>query len=120
MHSYQDTLTYNNDKPWFTAKLRQLSQAKEDAYRKRDKVLYKQAKYTLEKEIKVAKRNHSGKLRKKSSSSDSDSVWNGLKDIANYKTPFPNTLENQQLVDDFILDLEKHPTPALNTSPHKH
>ncbi len=26
-------LTYNNDKPWFTAKLRQLHQAKEDAYR---------------------------------------------------------------------------------------
>ncbi len=26
-------LTYNNDKPWFTAKLRQLRQAKEDAYR---------------------------------------------------------------------------------------
>ncbi len=24
-------LTYNNDKPWFTAKLRQLRQAKEDA-----------------------------------------------------------------------------------------
>ncbi len=54
-------LTYNNDKPWFTAKLRQLRQAKEDAYRKVDKVLYKQAKYTLEKEIRVAKRNYSEK-----------------------------------------------------------
>ncbi len=31
-------LAYNNDKPWFTAKLRQLSQSKEDAYRKGDKV----------------------------------------------------------------------------------
>ncbi len=61
-------LTYNNDKPWFTAKLRQLRQAKEDAYRKGDKVLYKQAKYTLEKEIRVAKRNYSGKLRNKFSS----------------------------------------------------
>ncbi len=39
-------LTYNSDKPWFTAKLRQLRQAKEDAYRKGDLVLYKQAKYT--------------------------------------------------------------------------
>ncbi len=38
-------LTDNNEKPWFTAKLRQLRQAKEDAYRKRDVVLYKQAKY---------------------------------------------------------------------------
>jgi len=41
-------LTYNNDKPWFTAKLRKLLQAKENAYRKGDIVLYKQAKYTLE------------------------------------------------------------------------
>ncbi len=39
--------TYNNDKPWFTAKLRQLFQAKEDAYRNGNRVLYKQAKYTL-------------------------------------------------------------------------
>ncbi len=35
-------LTYNNDKPWFTAKLRQLRQAKEHAYRKGG-ILYKQA-----------------------------------------------------------------------------
>ncbi len=43
-----------NEKPWFTSKLRQLCQAKEDAYRKGDKVLYKLDKYTLEKEIRVA------------------------------------------------------------------
>ncbi len=48
-------LNYNNDNPWFTAKLRQLCQAKEDANRKGVIVLYKQAKYTLEKEIRVAK-----------------------------------------------------------------
>ncbi len=80
-------LTYNNDKPWFTAKLRQLRQAKEDAYRKRDKVLYIQAKYTLEKEIGVAKGNYSGKLRNKFSSSDSTSVWKGMKDITSYTLP---------------------------------
>ncbi len=39
-------LTYNNDKPWFTGKLRQLCQAKKDAYRKGGKGLYKQDKYT--------------------------------------------------------------------------
>ncbi len=42
-------LTYNNDKPWFTAKLRQRHQAKEDARMNGDRLLYKQAKYTLEK-----------------------------------------------------------------------
>ncbi len=42
-------LTNKNDKPWFTA-LRQLHQVKKYAYRKGDKVLYKEAKYTMEKE----------------------------------------------------------------------
>ncbi len=90
-------LTYNNNKPWFTAKLRQLRQAKEDAYRKGDIFLYKQAKYTLEKETRVAKRNYSDKQRNKFSAS----VWKGLKYITNNKTPSPSTQENQQLADDF-------------------
>ncbi len=105
-------LTYNNDKPWFTAKLRQLRQAKEDAYRMGDKVLYKQAKYTLEKEIRVAKRNYSDKLRIQFSSSDSASVWKGMKDFTNYKSPSPSTVENQQLADDlnvFCCRFEKTP-----------
>ncbi len=117
-------LTYNNDKPWFTAKLRQLHQAKEDVYRKGDKVLYKQAKYTLEKEIRMAKRNYSGKLRNKFSSSDSASVWKGMKDITSYKTPSPSTVENQQMADDlneFYCRFEKTPfTPPatpLSTTP---
>jgi len=62
--------------------------------------LYKQAKYTLEKEIRVAKRNYSDKLRIQLSSSDSTSVWKGLKEITKYKTPSPITVENQQLADD--------------------
>ncbi len=116
-------LTYNNDKPWFTAKLRQLCQAKEDAYKKGDKVLYKQAKYKPEKEIRVAKRNYSGKLKNKFSSRDSASVWKGLKDITNYKTPSPSTVENQQLADDlneFYCRFEKTPhtrSEHLSTQP---
>ncbi|KAL0151761.1 hypothetical protein M9458_052912 [Cirrhinus mrigala] len=51
-------LTYNNDKPWFTEKLRHLRQAKEDAYRKGDRVLYNQTRNTLNKEIRVAKRTY--------------------------------------------------------------
>jgi len=45
------SLTFNNDKPWFTAKLRHLRQAKEDAYTNGDRVLYNQARNTLNKEI---------------------------------------------------------------------
>jgi len=115
-------LTYNNDEPWFTAKVRQLRQAKEDAYRKGDQILYKQVKYTLEKEIRVAERNYSDKLRIQFSFSDSASVWKGLKEITIYKTSSPSTGENQQLtiLMSYIAGLKKHPTPALNTSPHNH
>ncbi len=114
-------LTYNNDKPWFTAKLRQLRQAKEDAYRKGDKVLYKQTKCTLEKEIRVAKINYSDKLRIQFSSSDSASVWKGLKEITNYKTPSPSTVENQQQAEDlneFYCRFEKNTPHPLWTPLH--
>ncbi len=60
----------------------------------------------------MAKRNYSGKLRNTFSSSDSASVWKGMKDITNYKTPSPSTLENQQLADDlneFYCRFEKTP-----------
>ncbi|KAK3546682.1 hypothetical protein QTP70_031390 [Hemibagrus guttatus] len=93
-------LTYNNDKPWFTAKLRHLRQAKEDAFRNGDRVLYNQARNTLNKEIRVAKRSYTKKLENQFSSNDPASVWKGLKDITNYKTPSPSTEANQQLAED--------------------
>ncbi len=52
-------LSFNNDKPWFTGKLKQLRQAKEDAYRSGDKILYNRARNRLTKEIRVAKKNYS-------------------------------------------------------------
>ncbi len=118
-------VTYNNGKPWFAEKLRQLHQAKEDAYRKGGKVLYKQVKYTLEKEIRVAKRNHSGKLLNKFSSRDFTSVWKGMKDITSYKTPSPITLENQQLADylnELYCRFEKHNSHLQQppSPPHLH
>ncbi|KAL0148301.1 hypothetical protein M9458_056363 [Cirrhinus mrigala] len=82
-------LTFNNDKPWFSAKLKQLHQAKEDAYRSGGKALSKQAKYTLNREIRVAKLNYSGMLKKQLSTNDLTSVWNGLKAITSYKSHPP-------------------------------
>ncbi len=124
-------LTYNNDKPWFTAELRQVRQAKQDAYRNGDKILYKQAKYTLEKEIRVAKMNfsdYSDKLRIQFSSIDSTSVCKDLKDNQLQDTT-PSTVENQHLADDlneFYCRFEKTPhacsgnlstqPPPINTS----
>ncbi|KAK3525532.1 hypothetical protein QTP86_033961 [Hemibagrus guttatus] len=93
-------LTFNNGKPWFTAKLRHLRQAKEDAFRNGDRVLYNQARNTLNKEIRVAKRSYAKKLENQFSSNEPASVWKDLKDITNYKTPSPSTEANQQLAED--------------------
>ncbi len=123
MHSYQDS--YNlQQRQIFTANLRQLRQSKEDAYKKGGKVLYKQANYTLEKEIRLAKRNYSGKLRKKLPSSDSASVWIGMKDITNYKTPTPSHVENQQLAHDlnkfYCRFKKKNKKKTFHTTPPPH
>ncbi len=55
-----------------------------------------------------------GKLSNKLSCSGSASVWKGMQDVINYKTPSPSTPENQQLADDlqticmsFTVGLEK-------------
>ncbi|KAL0149701.1 hypothetical protein M9458_054984, partial [Cirrhinus mrigala] len=93
-------LTYNNDKPWFTKKLKQLRQAKEDAYWNGDRVLYNQARNTLNKEIRAAKKNYAKRLEDQFSSNDSVSVWKGLKAITNYKTPCPSTEVNQRLAEE--------------------
>ncbi len=120
VHSYQDLSNLQQWQQWFTAKLRQLRQAKEDAYKKGDNVLYKQAKYTLEKKIKVAKRNYSGKLRNKFSYSDSASEWKCLKDITNYKKPSPQHCGESEWV--LLQVWKKHHSHLLQTplSPHLH
>uniref|UniRef100_A0A672MN05 Reverse transcriptase domain-containing protein n=1 Tax=Sinocyclocheilus grahami TaxID=75366 RepID=A0A672MN05_SINGR len=109
-------LTFNNDKPWFTAKLRHLRQAKEDAYKRGDRVLYNQARNTLNKEIRVAKRNYAKKLEHQFSANEPASVWKGLKDITNYKTPSPSTEANQQLAEDLNGFYCRFETPSL--TPH--
>ncbi len=54
-------LSFNNDKPWFTAKLKLLRQAKEDTYESGDTILYNQVRNRLTMEIRVAKNNYSEK-----------------------------------------------------------
>ncbi|KAK3573365.1 hypothetical protein QTP86_024123 [Hemibagrus guttatus] len=83
-----------------SAKLRHLRQAKEDAFWNGDRVLYNQARNALNKEIRVAKRSYAKKLENQFSSNDPASVWKGLKDITNYKTPSPSIEANQQLAED--------------------
>lgn len=77
--------------------LRQLRQAKDDAYRSGDKALYTQTK-----DIRVVKRSYSEKLKKKNQFSVNDpaSVWNSLKTITSFNMPSPSTEANQQPAED--------------------
>ncbi len=115
-------LSFNNDKPWFTSSSGQLRQAKEDAYRSGDKILYNQARNRLAKEIRVAKKKYPEKLRRKLPANDPASVWTGLRNITKYKTPPPQSGENQQLADDlnvFYCRFEKSRlTPSTRSDLH--
>ncbi|KAK0147933.1 hypothetical protein N1851_012393 [Merluccius polli] len=92
--------TFNNNKPWFTAKLSQLRQAKEEAYRNGDRTLYNALRNTLTKEIRADKRSYSEKLKNRFSANDSAALWRGLQDITNYKRPSPPAEASKGLADD--------------------
>ena len=93
-------VSYNNDKPWFTAKLRRLRMDKEEAFRSGDKDRFKEAKYKLSKAVKEAKRLYSEKLQHQFSANDSASVWKGLRQITNYKPKAPHSINDQRLAND--------------------
>ncbi|KAK0134739.1 hypothetical protein N1851_029630 [Merluccius polli] len=67
-------VSYNNDKPWFTAKLRRLRLDKEEAFRSGDKDRFKEAKYKFSKA--------------------------GLRQITNYKPKAPHSINDQRLAND--------------------
>ncbi|XP_076581854.1 uncharacterized protein LOC143317730 [Chaetodon auriga] len=93
-------VSYNNDKPWFTAQLRQLRLAKEEAFRSGDKDRYKESKYKFSKAVKEAKRLYSEKLQHQFSANDSASVWKGLRQITNYKPKAPHSINDRRLAND--------------------
>ena len=91
---------FNNNKPWFTPNLRQLRQAKEEAYRNGDKPLFKALRNSLTKEIRAAKKQYSEKLKNQFSANDTTALWRGLQDITNYKRPPPPAEASNGLADD--------------------
>ncbi|KAI3361732.1 hypothetical protein L3Q82_002085 [Scortum barcoo] len=114
--------TYNNNKPWFSPKLRQLRQA-----RSGDRILYNQARNTLTKQIRVAKKGYTEKLKNNFSASNSASVWRSLETITNYRRPSPHTAGNHQLADElngFYCRFDRpsfsHPSPTPTTTPYNH
>ena len=93
-------VSYNNDKPWFTAKLKNLRLQKEEAFRSGDRERFIELKYAFSKALRVAKRQYSEKLQHQFSAKDSRSVWKGLKQITNYKPTPPRYINNMRLANE--------------------
>ncbi|KAK9523400.1 hypothetical protein VZT92_019794 [Zoarces viviparus] len=94
-------VSFNNDKPWFTAELRQLRRQKDQAFESEDKVLYKESKYRFSKAVRDAKRLYFEKLQQQLSANDSASVWRGVRQITNYKPKTPHSMNDLRLADEF-------------------
>ncbi|KAK3507782.1 hypothetical protein QTP70_000375 [Hemibagrus guttatus] len=90
-------VSYNNDKAWFTAKLRWLRSEKEAAFRSGDKGKYNEAKYRFSEEVRRAKTEHGERMKQQFQTNDSASVWKGLKAITNYKPRAPHSVNDLQL-----------------------
>ena len=93
-------VSYNNDKPWFTGKLRRLRLDKEDAFRSGDKDRFKESKKRFSKAVREAKRLYSERLKRQFSTNDSASVWRGLRQITNYRPRAPHSTNDSRLAND--------------------
>ncbi|KAI4888927.1 hypothetical protein NFI96_005928 [Prochilodus magdalenae] len=76
--STKSQVRYSNNKPWFTAELKQLQREKEEAFRSGDRTVFKEAKYRLEKGIRAAKSKYSEQLNRHITANDPSSAWKGL------------------------------------------
>ncbi|KAK3562861.1 hypothetical protein QTP86_010779 [Hemibagrus guttatus] len=117
-------VSYNNDKPWFTAKLRRLRSEKEAAFRSGDRGKYKEAKYRFSKEVRKAKTEHGERMQQQFQTNDSASVWKGLKAITNYKPRAPHSVNDLRLansLNEYYCRFERQwnsPDPP-QSSPHR-
>ncbi len=78
-------LSFNNDKPWLLGNSNSFVRPKRTLTEVGIKYCITRARNRLTKEIRVAKKNYSEKLKKELSANDLASVWTGLRNIAMYK-----------------------------------
>ncbi|XP_039647986.1 uncharacterized protein LOC120553530 [Perca fluviatilis] len=93
-------VSFNNDKPWFTAKLRRLRLDKAEAFTSGDKNRLKVAKYKFSKAVKEAKQRYSEKLQNQFSANNSASVWRGLKQITSFKPKVFHSTNDRRLANE--------------------
>ena len=76
---------YGNDKPWFTREIRQNLAMKNSAFISGNREEFRRTKYAVRKAISSAKYKHKRKLKKQFASNNTRSVWQGLRQITQYK-----------------------------------
>ncbi len=112
-------VTFNNDKPWFTPKLRQLRQQKEAAHRAGDRERYKDAKYGFSKEVSRARSQYNTRLKQQFSDGNPASVWRGLRLITNYSPRAPPAADDRKKAEElnaFYSRFDITPSPTVDTS----
>ena len=107
-----------NDKPWFTRDIRQKLAMKNSAFISGDREEFRRAKYAVRKAISSAKYKHKRKLENQFASNNTRSVWQGLRQITQYK-PSASVIYNADpsfpdQLNDFYSRFDK-----LNTSPEQ-
>jgi len=95
--STRTRVSYNNDKPWFAAKLRQLRLEKEDAFKSGDRAECRALKYRFSKEEREAKQLYAERLKNQFSANDTTSIWRGFRQITNYKPKVPHSKSDSRL-----------------------
>ncbi|KAI4885374.1 hypothetical protein NFI96_004923 [Prochilodus magdalenae] len=91
--STKSQVRYSNNKPWFTAELKQPRREEEEAFRSGDRTVFKEAKYRLEKGIRAAKSEYSDQLNRHSTAHDPSSASHcsqGEKDPPPPERPTPH------------------------------
>ena len=100
-------MSFNNNKPWFTAKLRRLRLDEEAAFRSGHRDRFKESKNRFSKVVREVKRLYSERLKHQFSINsisfsvnDSASVWRGLRQIMNFKPRAPHSTNKSLLAND--------------------
>ena len=116
VYQSRSRVSYNNNKPWFTAELGQLRLAKEKAFRSGVKDKFKESKYRFSKAVRDAKLSYSKRLQRQFSDNDPASVWKGLRLLTNYKPSAPHSIDDPHLANDlnkFYCRFERQCSPVI-------
>lgn len=76
---------FPNQKPWLNSEVRALLRARDSAFKSGDQQVYKEARQSLVKGIKEAKRKYKQRIEEHFNTKNSRNMWQGIKTLTGYK-----------------------------------